>query len=78
MLGRGVMRYCHAIGSIHVHALYIDHYRRSQTHAGFEGSWSTTPTKWSNEYFKNLLEYTWELKKSPAGKHQWQPKKSEA
>jgi catalase-peroxidase len=46
--------------------------------AGFEGSWSTTPTKWSNEYFRNLLEYTWELRKSPAGKNQWHPKNSES
>ena len=42
--------------------------------SGLEGIWTTTPTKWSNDYFKNLFGYEWELFKSPAGAHQWKPK----
>src|SRR5881296_2729872 len=42
--------------------------------SGLEVTWSTTPTKWSNDYFKNLFSYDWELTKSPAGAHQWKPK----
>ncbi len=42
--------------------------------SGLEGAWTTTPTKWSNNYFENLFGYEWELTKSPAGAHQWQPK----
>lgn len=42
--------------------------------SGLEGAWSTTPTKWSNNYFWNLFGYDWELTKSPAGAHQWIPK----
>ncbi len=42
--------------------------------SGLEGAWSTTPTKWSNNYFENLFGYDWELTKSPAGANQWQPK----
>ena len=42
--------------------------------SGLEVTWTTTPTKWSNEFFKNLFEYEWELTKSPAGAHQWTPK----
>lgn len=42
--------------------------------SGLEGAWTTTPTKWSNNYFENLFGYDWELTKSPAGAHQWQPK----
>ncbi len=42
--------------------------------SGLEGAWSTTPTKWSNNYFWNLFGYEWELTKSPAGAHQWKPK----
>lgn len=42
--------------------------------SGLEGAWSQTPTKWSNNYFKNLLGYEWELTKSPAGAQQWKPK----
>jgi catalase-peroxidase len=42
--------------------------------SGLEGAWTTTPTKWSNNYFENLFEYEWELTKSPAGAHQWKPK----
>jgi len=39
-----------------------------------EGAWTTTPTKWSNNYFENLFGYEWELTKSPAGAFQWKPK----
>ena len=42
--------------------------------SGLEVIWTTTPTKWSNNYFKNLFEYEWELTKSPAGAYQWTPK----
>lgn len=42
--------------------------------SGLEGAWTTTPTKWSNNYFWNLFGYEWELTKSPAGAHQWIPK----
>ena len=42
--------------------------------SGLEGTWSTTPTKWSNNYFENLFGFEWELSKSPAGAHQWTPK----
>jgi len=42
--------------------------------SGLEGAWSTTPTKWSNNYFENLFGFEWELSKSPAGAHQWTPK----
>jgi catalase-peroxidase len=41
--------------------------------SGLEVTWSATPTKWSNEYFKSLFGYEWELTKSPAGAHQWKP-----
>ena len=42
--------------------------------SGLEGAWTTTPTKWSNNFFDNLFGYEWELTKSPAGAHQWKPK----
>jgi catalase-peroxidase len=42
--------------------------------SGLEGAWTTTPAKWSHDYFTNLFEYDWELTKSPAGAHQWKPK----
>jgi len=42
--------------------------------SGIEVTWSATPTKWSNEYFKNLFSYEWEVTKSPAGANQWKPK----
>ncbi|HEY4931764.1 MAG TPA: catalase/peroxidase HPI [Terriglobales bacterium] len=42
--------------------------------SGLEVTWSTTPTKWSNNFFENLFGYEWELTKSPAGAHQWTPK----
>jgi catalase-peroxidase len=42
--------------------------------SGLEVTWTTTPTKWSNNFFVNLFGYEWELTKSPAGAHQWKPK----
>ncbi len=42
--------------------------------SGLEVIWTTTPTKWSNNFFTNLFSYEWELTKSPAGAHQWRPK----
>lgn len=45
-----------------------------QIGSGLEVTWTTTPTKWSNNYFNNLFGYDWELTKSPAGAHQWKPK----
>src|ERR1700728_3229354 len=42
--------------------------------SGIEVIWTTTPTKWSNDYFKHLFSYEWELTKSPAGANQWKPK----
>ncbi len=42
--------------------------------SGLEVTWTATPTKWSNHYFENMFGYEWELTKSPAGAHQWQPK----
>src|SRR5271157_548514 len=42
--------------------------------SGLEVTWTTTPTKWSNNFFWNLFGYEWELTKSPAGANQWQPK----
>ena len=42
--------------------------------SGLEGAWTTTPTKWSNNFFWNLFGYEWELTKSPAGAQQWIPK----
>ena len=44
--------------------------------SGLEVIWTTTPTKWSNNFFWNLFGYDWELTKSPAGAHQWRPKHS--
>ena len=41
--------------------------------SGLEVTWTTTPTKWSNNFFQNLFGYEWELTKSPAGAHQWIP-----
>ena len=46
--------------------------------SGLEVTWSTTPTKWSNNFFENLFNYEWELTKSPAGAHQWVAKGAEA
>ncbi|BCG90274.1 catalase-peroxidase [Mesorhizobium sp. 113-3-9] len=42
--------------------------------SGLEVIWTTTPTKWSNNFFDNLFGFEWELTKSPAGAHQWTPK----
>lgn len=42
--------------------------------SGLEGAWTTTPTKWSNNFFENLFGFEWELTKSPAGAQQWTPK----
>jgi catalase-peroxidase len=46
--------------------------------SGLEVTWTQTPTKWSNNFFKNLFGYEWELTKSPAGAHQWVAKNAEA
>jgi catalase-peroxidase len=45
--------------------------------SGLEVTWTSTPTKWSNEYFENMFRYDWELMKSPAGANQWRPKNGE-
>jgi catalase-peroxidase len=42
--------------------------------SGLEVTWTTTPTKWNNDFFKHLFGYEWELCKSPAGAQQWRPK----
>ncbi len=42
--------------------------------SGLEVTWTTTPTRWNNDFFNNLFNFEWELTKSPAGAHQWQPK----
>jgi catalase-peroxidase len=44
------------------------------TTSGLEVTWTTTPTRWSNDFFKHLFEYEWELTTSPAGAKQWKPK----
>tara|TARA_B110000438_G_scaffold107929_1_gene105994 strand:+ start:1322 stop:3514 length:2193 start_codon:yes stop_codon:yes gene_type:complete len=44
--------------------------------SGIEGAWTTNPIKWDMGYFENLFGYDWELTKSPAGAHQWTPKKN--
>jgi catalase-peroxidase len=41
--------------------------------SGLEGAWTPNPTKWDHDYFDVLLNYDWELTKSPAGAHQWKP-----
>ncbi len=46
--------------------------------SGLEVTWTTTPTKWSNNFFENLFGYEWELTKSPGGAHQWKPKNAGA
>ncbi|MFT5756974.1 MAG: catalase-peroxidase [Alteromonadaceae bacterium] len=46
---------------------------RDTVSSGIEGAWTTHPTQWDNGYFELLLNYEWELKKSPAGAWQWQP-----
>jgi len=42
--------------------------------SGIEVTWTTTPTRWSNNFLENLFQYEWELTKSPAGAHQWSAK----
>ena len=42
--------------------------------SGLEVTWTTTPTRWGNDFFEHLFGYEWELTKSPAGAHQWRPK----
>ena len=42
--------------------------------SGLEVTWTSTPTRWSNDFFDHLFGFEWELTKSPAGAHQWQPK----
>ena len=46
---------------------------RDTVTSGLEGAWTTEPTKWDNDYFRLLLGYEWESKKSPAGAWQWEP-----
>jgi catalase-peroxidase len=46
---------------------------RDTVTSGIEGAWTTHPTQWDNGYFHLLLNYEWELTKSPAGAHQWEP-----
>ncbi|KAB2648989.1 MAG: catalase/peroxidase HPI [Verrucomicrobia bacterium] len=46
--------------------------------SGLEVTWTTTPAKWSNNFFENLFKYEWELTKSPAGANQWSAKGAEA
>ena len=46
--------------------------------SGLEGAWTPSPTTWDDEYFDVLLNYDWELTKSPAGAHQWTPKNADA
>ena len=41
--------------------------------SGIEGAWTPNPDKWDHDYFRVLLDYEWELTKSPAGAHQWRP-----
>lgn len=42
--------------------------------SGFEGSWVTHPTRWTNQFFRNLLKYDWEVHDGPGGHNQWRPK----
>lgn len=46
---------------------------RNTVTSGIEGAWTTNPTQWDNGYFHLLFKYDWELKKSPAGAHQYEP-----
>ena len=46
---------------------------RDAVTSGLEGAWTTNPTQWDNGYFKLLLNYEWESRKSPAGAWQWEP-----
>ena len=56
------------------HSKYGSGKGRDAVGSGLEVVWTTTPTKWSNNFFENLFGYEWELTKSPAGAHQWTPK----
>ena len=46
--------------------------------SGLEGAWTSSPAKWSHDYFDNLFDHDWELTKSPAGAQQWRPKNNAA
>ncbi len=46
--------------------------------SGLEGAWTATPTKWDNNFFENLFNYEWELRKGPGGAWQWSPKDESA
>ena len=46
--------------------------------SGLEGAWTTSPTKWDNNFFENLFDYEWELGKGPGGAWQWTPKDESA
>ena len=46
---------------------------RDTVTSGIEGAWTTNPTEWDNDYFRLLLNYDWQLTKSPAGAHQYEP-----
>jgi catalase-peroxidase len=46
---------------------------RDTVTSGIEGAWTTHPTQWDNGYFHLLFKYEWQLTKSPAGAHQWEP-----
>ncbi|MGB7496834.1 MAG: catalase/peroxidase HPI [Candidatus Acidiferrum sp.] len=56
------------------HSKYGSGKGRDAIGSGLEVIWTTTPTKWNNNFFQNLFGYEWELTKSPAGAHQWTPK----
>ncbi len=51
---------------------------RGRDHVGLEVTWTTTPTRWSNNFFENLFGFEWELDKSPAGANQWVAKDADA
>ena len=46
--------------------------------SGLEVTWTTTPTKWSNNFLENLFGFEWELTKSPAGAQQWGQRMAQA
>jgi catalase-peroxidase len=57
---------------------YGDGHGASTITSGLELTWTETPTRWSNHFFRNLFENEWELTRSPAGAHQWTPKNAAA
>jgi len=59
-------------------AIWLGQKRGDAITSGLEVTWSTTPTKWSNDFFKHLSATNGELTKSPAGANQWQPKNGAA